>query len=198
MIRRSRLLLVAATAVCCTGGGAWGADWEVVPFGGMRFGGSLEESSTGETVDFDPSPVWGITVGRALSRETRFEGTWSHQSTGLEDRTIDLDVDHLHFAGVYEPGSMRGAGGYVLASAGVTLLDSSVPGADLDSGFSLGVGGGARVRIDRRLSLRVEARGWAVLTSGSAGAICSGGCLFLFSGSGLFQLEGSVGLAVAF
>jgi hypothetical protein len=37
-----------------------------------------------------------------------------------------------------------------------------------------------------------------VLTSGGGGAVCSGGCVFFFSGSGLFQLEGSVGLAVAF
>ena len=192
-------LLLAATFLFPSGQGiaAGEKDWELVPFAGMRFGGSFDDSS-GAIVDFDPAPAFGITLGRALGPETRVEATWSRESTELEDRAIDLDVDHLHVAGVYEPRSTGGVGGYVLASAGLSRFDSSTAGADADVGFSLGIGGGARVPIDRRLSLRLEARGWAVLTSGGGGAVCSGGCVFFFGGSGLFQLEGSVGLAVAF
>ena len=198
MTARRRAALALRTAlVLASGGLARAADWEIVPFSGIRLGGSFDESS-GAIVDFDPAPAFGLTLGRVLTPETRFEATWSRQQTELEDRAIDLDVDHLHLAGVYEPRSSGGAGGYVLASAGLTRFDSSIPGASADVGFSLGVGGGARVPLDRRLSLRLEARGWAVLTSGGAGAVCGGGCVFFFTGSGLFQLEGSVGLAVAY
>jgi hypothetical protein len=192
--RSAAALVLAAGLALASGGPAGAADWEVAPFAGVRFGGSFDDSS-GAIVDFDPAPAFGITLGRSLARETRVELTWSRQQTALEERSIDLDVDHLHIAGVYAP---RPTGGYVLASAGLTRFDSSLAGADTDVGFSLGIGGGARVPIDRRLSLRLEARGWAVLTSGGGGAVCSGGCVFFFSGSGLFQLEGSVGLAVAF
>ena len=196
MTLRSGASLVLATALGLAGAGrAVAAEWEVAPFAGMRFGGSFDESSTGAIVDFDPAPAFGITLGRSLARETRVELTWSRQQTELEDRGIDLDVDHLHVAGVYAP---RPTGGYVLASAGLTRFEASLAGSSADVGFSLGVGGGARVPVGRKLSLRLEARGWAVLTSGGAGAICSGGCTFFFTGSGLFQLEGSIGLAVPF
>ena len=191
-------LAAAIVLSLATGAPVAAADWEVVPFAGLRAGGAFDDADSGASIDFDATPAWGVTLGRALGPDTRIEGTWSHQSTALEARAVDLDVDHLHVAGVYEPVSQDATGGYVLASAGLTRFDSSVPGASSETRFSLGVGGGARVRLDRRLSLRLEARGWAVLTSAGAGAICAGGCEFFFSGSGLFQIEASAGLAVAF
>ena len=199
MTRRRGLrtaLLAAALGVAMAPAAAEG--WEIVPFAGVRFGGDLEDASTGDRFDFDATPAWGLTLGRVLGEETRIEATWSHQETSLEEGSIDLDVDHLHIAGVYEPVPSGRTRGYVLASAGLSRFDSSVAGAGSETRFSLGVGGGARVPLGGRWSLRLEARGWAVLTSGSAGAICSGGCLFVFSGSGLLQLEATAGLAVAF
>jgi len=194
-LRRSALVVATALAAVVP---ALAESWEVVPFVGVCVGGDVEETSSGASSAFDPSPAWGLTVGRAVSGETRIEGTWSHQPTAIEGSSIDLDVDQLHVAAVYQPDKQNGTRGYVLASAGLSRIESSDPGGSAPVFFSLGVGGGARVPLDRRLSLRLEARAWLVLTSTEAGAICGGGCTFVFAGSGLLQLQATAGLAVAF
>jgi hypothetical protein len=160
---------------------------------GLRFGGQVEEIDTGRTLDFEPSAVFGLTVGRELSPETRIEGTWSHQSTSLDERDLDIRVDYLHVAGVYHPDSDRKSSGFVLVSAGVTLFDAA---GTTDPSFS--VGGGGRFEIGRGIALELEARLWGTLTSASGGVFCAGGCVVEFTGTGVFQLELSTGLVFEF
>ncbi|HXV76441.1 MAG TPA: hypothetical protein VD788_08975, partial [Candidatus Polarisedimenticolaceae bacterium] len=101
------------------------ADWEIVPFAGFRWGGEVTEIDTNRTVDFDPSAVFGLTVGRYLSSESRVEGTWSRQASSLAGDGLDITLDYLHFAGVYEPHPARASTAYVLVSGGVTRFDAS-------------------------------------------------------------------------
>lgn len=194
-IRRSPVI-VAWVLLGTTATPAGAARWEIVPIVGYTLGGDVREIGTGSQVDFDASGTFGLAVGRALGRETRVEGTWRHQPTDLEGRGLDLD--HLHFTGVYEPRRTRKAAGYVLASLGLTRLDLDEPGAESETQLSVSAGGGARVSLGPRLSLRLEARGWAVFTSASTAVFCSRGCTYEFSGDGLFQFEVSAGLAFPF
>jgi hypothetical protein len=173
-------------------------DWEIAPFVGYRVGGEVELAEAPTSVAVEPATTWGLTLGRLLSPETRVELTWSHQATELEHSDFALDVDHLHVAGVYEPARDQPMGGYVLASVGVSVLDPGSPDAETSTRFSGSIGGGGRFRLGERISLRLEARGWGILTDAGAGAFCAGGCVFVFAGDGIFQLELSAGLAVAF
>jgi hypothetical protein len=84
----------------------------------------------------------------------------------------------------------------VTVSAGLTNY-SSDPGQVEDSlGLSGSVGGGFKAPLGKRALFRLEARGWATLTSGSASIVCGPGCSFSFGGSGWWQL--GLRAAVAF
>jgi len=173
-------------------------DWEITPFVGYRIGGDVEEIATSRSYDFESAAGYGLTVGRWIGDEQRLELTWSRQPSGLEGIDYDVDVDYLQFAGVYEPSREKKAGGYVLASLGITRFDPAAAGAESSIFFSGSVGGGGRFRLSERLALRLEGRAYYTLTSGSTGVFCSGGCVFALSGTGLLQLELSAGLAIAF
>jgi hypothetical protein len=172
-------------------------DWEVTPFAGYRWGGSVDSVDTGGQVNFDSSPLFGVTVGRFFGEEKRFELTWNHQSTELGSDAYGLEIDYLQFAGVYEPLPKGKAGGYVLASAGLARFDPS-SGSGAATYFAGSIGGGGRFRLGERTSWKVEGRLWGVLTAAGAGLHCSGGCVFQFSGSGLLQFEITTGLAIGF
>jgi hypothetical protein len=173
-------------------------EWEVEPFIGVRVGGSVEEVDTNFIVSFSPGATVGVTVGRRTRGDGWLAGTWSRQFTNLDGREADLHIDHLHFTGAYEPNIDRKLSGYVLASAGVTRLALDGPGGNSELGISVGAGGGARFALGHGTSLKLEARGWVVLGSGQLAGFCAGGCVFVFSGSGVFQLELSTGVAFAF
>lgn len=184
------MLLIGAAAPAAAEG------WEVVPSIGYRTGGELTEISTGRTPDFEPSPVFGVTVNRVIRPGGLIGGTWSRQPSELEGFGKEFSIDYLHFQGIYEPKREAKAGGYVVASAGLTFLSSS--GSSTEAFLSLSAGGGGRFALGRKLSLKVEGRVWASIADGGTTVLCDGGCTFAISGTGLIQLELLTGLAIAF
>jgi len=183
------LLLGAAAPATAEG-------WEIVPSIGYRTGGEVTEISTGRTPDIEPSPIFGLTANREIRPGGFIGGTWSRQPTEIQGFDKDLTIDYLHFQGIYEPKREAKAGGYVVASAGLTFLSSS--GSSSEVFMSLSAGGGGRFKLSRTLSLKVEGRAWASIVSGGTTVLCAGGCVFAISGTGLFQMEVSTGLAIAF
>ena len=184
------ILLVGAGAPVAAEG------WEIVPSIGYGTGGEVTEISTGRTPDFEASPVFGLTVNRAIRTDGLIGVTWSRQPTEIEGFGKAFSIDYLHFNGIYEPRREAKTGGYVLASAGLTFLSAS--GSSTEVFLSLSAGGGGRFALSRTLSLKLEGRAWASLASGGTTVLCAGGCVFAISGTGLFQLEVSTGLAIAF
>ena len=170
--------------------------WEIVPSIGFRTGGEFQEISTGRTPDLEPSVTFGLAANREIRPGAFIGGIWSRQPSEIQGFDEDVAVDYLHFQGIYEPKPEAKAGGYVLASAGLTFLSSS--GSSSEVFMSLSAGGGGRFRLNRTLSLKVEGRFWASIVSGGTTVLCSGGCVFAISGTGLFQMEVSTGLAIAF
>jgi len=184
------VLLIAAVAPAAAEG------WEIVPSIGYRTGGEFTEISTGRTPDLEPSLIFGLTANREIRPGAFIGGTWSRQPTEIQGFDTDVAVDYLHFQGIYEPSPDAKSGGYVVASAGLTFLSSS--GTSSEVFLSLSAGGGGRFKLNRTLSLKVEGRAWASIVSGGTTVLCAGGCVFAISGTGLFQMEVSTGLAIAF
>ena len=184
------ILLIAAVAPAAAEG------WEVVPLIGFRTGGEFTEVSTGRTPDLEPSPIFGVTVNKEIRPGGFIGGTWSRQPSEIQGFGTEVAVDYLHFQGIYEPKPEAKSGGYVVASAGFTFLSS--PGTSTEGFLSLSAGGGGRFKLSRTLSLKVEGRFWASIVSGGTTVLCDGGCTFEISGAGLFQMELSTGLAIAF
>lgn len=183
-------LLIAAAAPAAAEG------WEIVPTIGFRTGGEFTEISTGATPDLESSPTFGVAFNREIRPGGVIGGVWSRQPSEIQGFGTDVALDYLHFQGIYEPKPEAKAGGYVLASAGFTFLSSS--GTSTEAFLSLSAGGGGRFRLSRTLSLKIEGRFWASVVSGGTTVLCSGGCVFAVSGAGLFQMEVSTGLAIAF
>lgn len=184
------ILVAGATAPVAADG------WEIVPTIGFRTGGEVTEISTGRTPDFESSPTFGLTVNREIRPGGFIGGLWSRQPSEIEGFGKDFAIDYLHFQGIYEPKREAKAGGYVVASAGFTVLSSS--GSSSEVFLSLSAGGGGRFKLNRTLSLKVEGRIWASIVSGGTTVLCADGCIFAISGAGLFQMEVSTGLAIAF
>jgi hypothetical protein len=195
--RRGIARSVLATILAIGAAAPAAADgWEIVPSIGFRTGGELSEISTGNTPDIDPSLAYGLTVNREIRPGGFIGGTWNRQPTELDGFGKELAIDYLHFQGIYEPKRDAKAGGYVLASAGLTILSAS--GTSAEAFLSLSAGGGGRFALSRTLSLKLEGRAWATIASGGTTVLCDGGCTFEISGTGLFQMEVSTGLAIAF
>lgn len=191
----ARLLLFLALLLCAAAP-AVAEGWEIVPSIGFRTGGEVQEISTGRTPDLQPSPIFGLTVNREIRPGGSIGGTWSRQPTEIEGYDKDVAIDYLHFQGIYEPSPEAKSGGYVVASAGLTFLSS--PGSSSEVFMSLSAGGGGRFKLSPALSLKIEGRAWASIVSGGTTVLCDGGCIFVISGTGLFQMEVSTGLAIAF
>jgi hypothetical protein len=85
---------------------------------------------------------------------------------------------------------------YVTAAVGLARF-GSIPGPESETtGLSASIGGGFKVPLGSKALFRLEARGWTVLTGGSATVVCGPGCSLTLNGSGWWQV--GVRAAVAF
>jgi len=175
---------------------------EIAPTVGYRNGATLDASSAGTGgAEASASWSWGLSFGWWVRPDGWLEVIFDRQTLDFEPdagsaaRPFDIDVDYLQFGGGYEP-PRAGLRPYVTAAFGLSRYGAD-PGSVSDAtGLSASIGGGFKVPLSSKALLRLEARGFAVITSSSTEVVCGPGCSFSFSGSGFWQ----VGLraAVAF
>jgi hypothetical protein len=179
---------------------------QVVPFGGFRAGGDLQERSTGARRDIEESGTLGIALELRVDREDRWVQLWySRQDSQVRSpgAALDLDVEYLHIGGtapIREAGRVRS---YVAGGLGVTRLAPRDAGLEDAVEFSGSVGLGVSIPVSERLAFRLEARAYLTLVDPETSIFCASGasggsCLIQASGSTLFQAEISAGIAFAF
>jgi len=147
--------------------------FELTPFLGYRYGGTLLADETGFPEDFrtESSPNVGLNFAIPLGDQGfKLELMASKQDTHLtagggifspNDRVADIDVTYYQ-AGLIVPfARSRSVTPYFVLSAGVTNLDPDIPGTSDDNRFSVSGGVGVKVPINRNFGLRAEARGYA-------------------------------------
>jgi hypothetical protein len=167
---------------------------ELTILGGLRMGGDFEDSSTGETRWLDTSPSFGLAVGFPLDPDRILEVVWTHQEGQVDGvsaagGSVGLDLDTIGIGGTadWSWGRWRP---FVSGTAGLTVLSPEQPGYDRESLLTMTLGGGAKLPVSARVSLRFEGRGALLLATTSAAGVCGGGgCVLGFSGSGIVQLE---------
>jgi hypothetical protein len=178
---------------------------EVTPSIGYRLGGEFEDETTGETVDLDEAPSYGLILSLNLDEHSQLELFWSHQETSLEDdglfsgaAILDLDVDYLHFGGTYiVDGELVRP--FVVASMGVTHMNPEQGGFDSETRFSAALGGGIRLFFTRHIGLRFEGRGFVTFIDSDSAVFCRDfTCVIHVKGSVLWQFGAQAGLIVAF
>jgi Outer membrane protein beta-barrel domain len=201
LLRNLLIRLVLGSAVILpTMAGA--VDFEVAPFVGYRFGGNFEDSTTGQSADAKESIAYGLAFDIEYSPDQMIEVYYSRQSTEFKDTSpsVDLDIEYYQIGGVaqytqdnYTP--------YVVGTIGAARFS---PGGDLDSEtrFAATLGGGVKWFISKNVALKFEGRGFLSIFDSNTDVFCvsSGGatCRFRVSGSVVWQLEASAGVAIRF
>ena len=111
---------------------------------------------------------------------------------------VPLSITYLHFGGTnYFEGAI-GRGAYVAGGIGATWMSPSLSGLSSEVRPSLNLGLGFEWPITGALSLKAELRGYFTLINSNSSLFCSGGCVVAIKGDGLTQVEGLVGLNLAF
>jgi hypothetical protein len=189
-------LVAALWAV--SAGGAGGQTVEVAPFAGFQFGGSVR-SPAGTKVSLGATPVFGGTVNHRVSDGWRVELLYSRQATELGDGLTAFDVTvERYLAGVVEERGEGRSRFFGVGLAGATRFVPGLSGYGSEVFFTLGLSLGVKHLLSDAVGIRAEARGFYVVTDAEGGLFCRGGCLFVFSGSGLWQGDVSAGVFLSF
>jgi hypothetical protein len=175
----------------------------ISPFYGFRFGGEVEDTTTGTQYSFEDAPAYGLFLDYApMNYPGRYEVLWSHQDSSLDFQgngglsKVDLTIDVVQVGGVLEFGSERFRE-YVSAHLGATHFASDGYGNDTEFSFGIGVGG--KAFLTKNLYLRADFRGFCSVVNAEGSFIYWNGITVAsFSGSTLWQGQASVGLGVTF
>lgn len=180
---------------------AWDAAFEIQPFGGYRFGGDFFELVTGQRVDLDGAPVWGVAADVPLAHQgLSFEGLFTHQHANLTapsqfstlPRRWHITVEHWQ-AGVLQEINGGRARPFIDVMAGLTRFSGE---GDNEFRFAGSLGAGVKLLPSPRYGIRMESRVFATLVDAAGALACAGGCLLALSADVVWQWEFSAGLIV--
>jgi len=175
----------------------------ISPFYGYRFGGEIQDASTGTRYSFKDSPGYGLILDYApLEYPGRFELLWSRQDSSVNFEgnnglgKVDLSIDVIQFGGIAEFGteSLRP---YVSAHLGATHY--STGGYGDDTKFSFSIGAGVKTYLTKNIYLRADLTGFCTVVDAEGGFIYANGVtVAVFSGSTLWQGQVSAGVGFTF
>ena len=175
----------------------------VSPFYGYRFGGEIQDTTTGTDYSLAAAPAYGLILDYApMDYYGRFEVLWSQQDSSVNFNNnyglgkVGVLIDVIQVGGELEYGADR-LRGYVSAHIGATHFSSDGYGASTK--FSFGIGGGVKAFLTKNFYLRGDVRGFCTVTEGEASFIyVNGVTVASFSGSTLWQGQVSAGIGVTF
>ncbi|HMP81454.1 MAG TPA: outer membrane beta-barrel protein [Verrucomicrobiota bacterium] len=173
------------------------------PFVGYRFGGEVEDESTGKDYSFENSTAFGLCLDYAPPNyHGRFELLWSHQDSSLDFdgdnglNTVDVTIDVVQVGGVLEFGKER-LRAYLSAHAGGTYF--SAEDHDDEIRFSFGIGVGGKAYFTKNMYVRADFRGFCTVVDSSGSFISANGVtVATFSGSTFWQAQVSAGVGITF
>lgn len=193
--------------------------FEITPYGGYRFGGEFEAPSdddpaTPELPDFElhEGNAFGVIFNiRTQAVNTQWEILYGHQRTEVDTLPtfiggprLDIDVDYVQFGGTYLfDEHSTSTVPFIAMTAGIARFDPSGAGMDAETYFSGSLGGGVQLRADKRVGVRLEARGFASLIDSNSALFCQTGpaanrCALSVSGTALYQFEAHAGFVIRF
>jgi hypothetical protein len=172
----------------------WGTV-QVAPFAGVQFGGAVY-SPSGAAAPFGAALDYGGTLDVRVAGSWSVEVLYSRQQTELPG-PLDATIER-YMAGVVEEQDYGRTRFFGVALFGATRFVPGFSGYGSEALFTIGLGLGVKHLVSDHFGVRAEARGFYALTESGGGLFCSGGCLFVFSGSGLFQGDLTAGVVLAF
>jgi len=191
-VRLAQILAAAALAVAPVVAADRHA--ELAAAFGLRSGASLDSDTPGIAgAEAGASVSWGLSAGWRARPDGWLEVLLDHQTLafsqtrGTGSHRFDFGVDYLQLGGGYEPPA-KGTRRYVTIAAGLGFLGAESGSLSRAAGLSGSLGAGFKVPVGDKTLLRLEARGWAILTGGAVDVACGPGCRLSLGGSGFWQL----------
>ncbi len=178
---------------------------ELSVFAGYRVGENFEDINSGATVKIDEGSIYTVMFDSYLDEYSAIEALYSYQSTNLKpggtfsgSEIFDLDIEYYHIGGIrFYPDEKFTK--YVVGTIGATHLNPNRDGLDSETRFSLGLGGGLKMPLNKDLGIRVEGRGYGTLFNSDGAVFCSNnGCKVYVSGRAIWQFEITAGLSLKF
>jgi hypothetical protein len=195
---------LAAAALCALAAALpAAAQNSITVYGGWRGGGSFQQDTSPFTaIDLKSSASGSIALDFGLDAMRQVQVFASYQSSDLEPSAttpaLPMTVSYLHLGGTNYFEAAVGRGAYVVGGLGVTRLSPGLSGLSDEYRPSLNLGLGYQWPITGALSLKAELRGYFTLINSNSALFCSGGCVVAIKGDGLTQVEGLLGLSLAF
>jgi hypothetical protein len=202
---RARSILLAIAVLMAGAHAAYAQAFEVVPFGGYRFGGGFNELVTGEEVDVDGAVAVGGIVNIPF-RDLQIEALFTRQQARFTlPVTVDpagtrwkITVDHYQLGGLRELSYGR-ARPFLTGTLGLTRYESD---GDNEIRFSLAGGGGVKLYPTRHLGLRLDGRLYLTFVDVDGDSLfCSstlGVCIGSIDAVVVWQAEFTAGLIIQF
>lgn len=180
------------------------AEVEITPFAGFQAGGGFD-TREGD-LNVDPSANFGLVVSVRTRHDGLIEFLYSRQPTTLEldglmesGTLFDLDVEYVHFGGLWEIETDKSRP-FLGLTLGATHLSPGESGVSDEWAFSAGISGGAKFFFSERLAARIEGRGMLTFFGSSGAIFCGfppGQCGLTLTGSSFAQISALVGLTYA-
>lgn len=184
-------------------------NFELTPVAGFRAGGHFKESDGRGRFDLRDSDAQGLIFNMAARADVQWEVLYALQNTEVSTRsllsgdgTTDLDVEYLHFGGAVLFGN-EATRPFLAFTAGLSRFDPRPEGLGAENYLSVSLGGGVKLRGDKRVGVRIEGRVYTTLVDKGSKIFCRslGGsslCAIEIDGTTLTQAEVRLGLVVRF
>jgi opacity protein-like surface antigen len=207
-LARTLFLIVALSCLAAAAQSA-DLDFELTPYGGYRFGGTIDIADSDGSYKLDDSASFGLLFNWRHSGNTQWEILYSQQQTDARLRNetnlapiVETDIHTLQLGGTYQ-GTGDKARPYVAMTLGGTHIRASANGSQSDTFFSGSLGVGVNMFPTSRFGLRLEARGHLTLITSSTSLFCNTGpdanvCAIQVTGDTLNQVETFAGFVFRF
>jgi opacity protein-like surface antigen len=181
--------------------------WELTPFIGYRTGGKLEVTSTGESLRLDDEQSFALALNLRIDEGSQYELFYGTESTHLDPNPtvgpLAVKVDYLHIGGTLVVNDEQRLKPYIVGGLGATRFRPQPAEARDSTNFSLSLGGGLRIPVSERFSVRLEARGFLTFVNTDSSFFCASGslggaCAVRADGNTFIQYEALAGAAFAF
>jgi hypothetical protein len=201
-----KIATLVLSALLCWGTSVGGAErhFEIIPFTGLRAGGTFEDSGTGDALTVDEAMVYGLSLDWDYDATGQLQLLWSRQSSQFKtpsapSERLSLNIDYYHFGGTYSWSQEENFKPYVACSVGATNFSPTDPGYSSELRFSMALGLGLKYFFTPRVGLLVEGRGYGTLMGGAGSIFCgNGACQVRVAGELFTQIEGRTGIVFRF
>ena len=153
--------------------------FELTPFAGFTFGGSLEDEDTSEDLDFDDGDILGLIFNIREKYNTQYEFLVAFDDTSAETsdlsgitEDVDLDIEYYQLGGTYIFDAENWIEPYIAATLGLSRFKPDGDDFDDENFFSWSLGGGFKIYPTDRFGIRLEARSFGSWVDGDTDLFC--------------------------